>query len=239
MEIQLTMLYFTIIINQKKKRRAQAANYLIEGKDKYILRYPEEDLVKILKDSGYHSEEWEETDSEEDWLVIQPAVVEDEEIIEEAITKKSSSIYIYEKWWRSSTVCIYLLFYQFYLSKSLIVIYLFKLLRLLHDRIDPTVELLKKKPPTLKRKRAQSRCNTSSIPPIGAPSWCLNEAAIKKFNRSTSNIIYDYNTEDHDSSNNDSENDTTNDDENRENRKRKKSSEQKRKKKSKKSKRKK
>src|ERR1700734_3660231 len=29
-----------------------------------------EDLVKILKDSGYHSEEWEETDHEKDWTVI-------------------------------------------------------------------------------------------------------------------------------------------------------------------------
>ncbi|GBB98455.1 hypothetical protein RclHR1_03230013 [Rhizophagus clarus] len=63
----------------KKQRRAQAANYLIKGKDKYILRYPEEDLVKILKDSGYHSEEWEKTDPEKD-----------EEIIEKAITKKSN-----------------------------------------------------------------------------------------------------------------------------------------------------
>ncbi|CAG8441354.1 2933_t:CDS:2 [Rhizophagus irregularis] len=35
-------------------------------KDKYILRYPEEDLVKILRDSSYHSEEWEETDPKEE-----------------------------------------------------------------------------------------------------------------------------------------------------------------------------
>ncbi|CAB5371873.1 unnamed protein product [Rhizophagus irregularis] len=84
-------------MQDKKKRRAQAANYLIEGKDKYIFRYPEEDLVKILKDLGYHSEEWEETDSEEDWPVIQPAIVEDN-----AVIKKSSSIYVYEKWWRST-----------------------------------------------------------------------------------------------------------------------------------------
>jgi len=108
-------------MQDKKKRRTQATSYLIEGKNKYILRYPEEDLVKILKDSGYHSEEWEETDPEEDWPIIQPAVVEDDEIIEEAIKKKSLSIYIYEKWWRSSA-----------------------LLLLLHNRIDPTVEILKK-----------------------------------------------------------------------------------------------
>jgi hypothetical protein len=38
-------------------------------KDKYILRYPEEDLVKILRDSSYHSEEWEETDPKEEWYL--------------------------------------------------------------------------------------------------------------------------------------------------------------------------
>ncbi|CAB4476184.1 unnamed protein product [Rhizophagus irregularis] len=136
-------------MQEKKKRRAHATNYLIENKNKYILRYPEEDLVKILKDSGYHSEEWEETDPEEEWPITQSAVVEDDEIIEEAIKQKSSSIYIHNKWWRSPA-----------------------LLRLLHDRIDPTVELLKKKPLTLKRKRAQSsqsRYNTSNVPPIGVP----------------------------------------------------------------------
>lgn len=72
---------------------------MIEGRDKYILRYPEDDLVKILKDSGYHSEEWEETDPEE--------VVEDE-VIEEAVKEKSTSVYIYDKWWRSSAVCIFI-----------------------------------------------------------------------------------------------------------------------------------
>ncbi|GBC50882.2 hypothetical protein GLOIN_2v1488788 [Rhizophagus irregularis DAOM 181602=DAOM 197198] len=43
--------------HRKKKRRTNAANYLIQNKDKYICRYPEKDLVQILKDSGYHSEE--------------------------------------------------------------------------------------------------------------------------------------------------------------------------------------
>ncbi|GBB96428.1 hypothetical protein RclHR1_27500002 [Rhizophagus clarus] len=117
----------------KKQRRAQAANYLIEGKDKYILRYLEENLIKILKDSGYHSEEWEETDPEED-----------EEIIEEAITKKSTSIYIYEK----------------------------------------------------------------CIPSISAPSWCLNQEALKRFNCSSINILvydYDTDTDDQDNSDNDTE----------------------------------
>ena len=85
-------------------------DYLIQNKNKYIIRYPEDDLVKILKDSGYHSEEWEETDPEEDWPITRPAIVEDDEIVEEAIKKKTSSIYIHGKWWRSSAVCI-LLFY--------------------------------------------------------------------------------------------------------------------------------
>lgn len=75
-----------------------AVNYLIEGNDKYIRRYPESDLVKILKDSGYHSEEWEETDEEE----VQP---------EDGKEAKSTSIYIYERWWRSSEVFIILIFY--------------------------------------------------------------------------------------------------------------------------------
>ena len=86
-------------------------------------------------------------------------------------------------------------FYQFYLSKTLIVIYLFKLLRLLHDRIDPTVELLKKNPQTLKRKEADNT-STSSVPPTGAPSWCLNHEALKQFNRSSDNVpVFDYDTD--------------------------------------------
>ncbi|PKY37176.1 hypothetical protein RhiirB3_461714, partial [Rhizophagus irregularis] len=70
---------------------------------KYILRYLEKDLVKILKDSSYHSKEWEETDPEEEWLITQSAV-EDDGIIEELIKQKSSSIYIYNKWWHSSAL---------------------------------------------------------------------------------------------------------------------------------------
>lgn len=82
----------------------------MEGNNKYIKRYPEKDLVHILKNSGYHSSEWEETDPEEDWPVLQPEIVEDESTIVEAIKKKTTSLYIYEKWWRSSAVCI---FYNF------------------------------------------------------------------------------------------------------------------------------
>jgi hypothetical protein len=88
----------------------------MEGNDKYICRYPEEDLVRILKDSSYHSEEWEETDSEED-----SDKENDETTIEAATKEKNTSIHIYERWWRSFAVCIlifqYFLFYYllFYL----------------------------------------------------------------------------------------------------------------------------
>jgi len=58
--------------------------------------------VKILKDSAYHSEEWEETDSD--------AVVEDDG---EAVQTKSTSIVIYERWWRSPAVCILFIIYLF------------------------------------------------------------------------------------------------------------------------------
>jgi hypothetical protein len=81
----------------------------MEGKNKYIQRYPEKDLVKILKESAYHSSEWEETDPEDDWpIIIQPETVVDETTIVEATNKKkTTSAYIYEKWWRSSAVCIH------------------------------------------------------------------------------------------------------------------------------------
>jgi hypothetical protein len=68
---------------------------LLKGNDKYIHKYPEEDLVKILKNSGYHSEEWEETDSDEiDEVAVQ--------------IELSTSIVIYERWWHSPTVCIFI-----------------------------------------------------------------------------------------------------------------------------------
>ena len=90
-------------------------NYLIESNDKYIHRYPEEDFVQILKDSGYHSEEWKEMDPEEDWPIIQPAVVEDGITLEEEIRKKLLSLCIYERWWHFSAVCIFIiLLFLFY-----------------------------------------------------------------------------------------------------------------------------
>jgi hypothetical protein len=67
------------------------------------------------------------------------------------------------------------------------LIYLFKLKRLLHNRVDPTVELLRKKEPILKRKRT-NKDKTTSIPPTGTPSWCLNEDALRKLGRSEDNI---------------------------------------------------
>ncbi|CAB4489488.1 unnamed protein product [Rhizophagus irregularis] len=73
-----------------------------------------------LKESGYHSEEWEETDSDEENDIIGE---------ESAVKEKTISIHIYKTWWRSSA-----------------------LQRLLHDRIDPTVEKLRKKPRILKLK---------------------------------------------------------------------------------------
>jgi hypothetical protein len=54
--------------------------------------------VQILKDSGYHSEEWEETDPE--------SVEENDNEIEGNSKEKTMSIYVYERWWRSSAVCI-------------------------------------------------------------------------------------------------------------------------------------
>jgi hypothetical protein len=51
-----------------------------------------------LKDSGYHSEEWEETDPEEEWLIVQPAVIEDDIVVKDAVKEKTSSIYVYNRW---------------------------------------------------------------------------------------------------------------------------------------------
>lgn len=59
-----------------------------------ISKYPEKDLVRILKDSAYHSEEWDETDSDDP-----------DNVTEEPPNEKSKSIHIYEIWWRSSAVC--------------------------------------------------------------------------------------------------------------------------------------
>jgi hypothetical protein len=75
-------------------------------------------LVKLLQDSDYHSEEWEETDPEEEWPTVQPAVIEGDEIIEEAVKRKSSSIYTYDKWWRSSAVCIFIILLVLFIKNT-------------------------------------------------------------------------------------------------------------------------
>jgi hypothetical protein len=59
-----------------------------------------------LKDSGYYSEEWEETDPEEEWLITQPEITDDDIIVRNAVKEKTTSIYTYNRWWRSSAVCI-------------------------------------------------------------------------------------------------------------------------------------
>ncbi|GET62646.1 hypothetical protein GLOIN_2v1488788 [Rhizophagus irregularis DAOM 181602=DAOM 197198] len=79
--------------------------------------------------------------------------------MQDDLSQKKNSIYIYERWWRSPA-------------------------------------LLKKKPPNLKCKRVLDKTETVSVPPAGAPSWCLNREALEKFNRLTKNIpVYDYDTD--------------------------------------------
>lgn len=74
---------------------------------------------------------------------------------------------------------------------------------MLHKRIDPAVELLRQKPQNLKTKRIEKYKSTNDQPPIGAPSWCLNEEALKRFNRPTNNIpVYDYDTAEESDNNN-------------------------------------
>lgn len=64
---------------------------MLQSNNKYIQRYPEGDLVRILKDSGYHSEEWEETDTEDG--------DDNDNITKESVAKeKSLSIHIYGRW---------------------------------------------------------------------------------------------------------------------------------------------
>jgi len=51
-----------------------------------------------LQDSDYHSEEWKETDLEEEWLIVQPEEIEDNDVIKDAVKEKTSSIYVYNRW---------------------------------------------------------------------------------------------------------------------------------------------
>src|SRR5436190_23785027 len=90
------------------------------------------------------------------------------------------------------TIFIIILFISFENINSNLI-YSFKLQHLLHNRIDPTVNLMRTKPLQFKYKRVQRDKTTSNIPPIGAPNWCLNEEALEKFNRATDNIqVYDH-----------------------------------------------
>ena len=94
----------------------------MKGGDKYINRYPEKDLVQILKESGYHSSKWEETDLEED---LEEDQQEDDEITTVNAVEKKTSLYIYDIWWRFSSVCIFYNFYlYYYINANLIYLFL-------------------------------------------------------------------------------------------------------------------
>ena len=56
--------------------------------DKYIRKYSEKELVQILQNLSYYSEEWEETDPEEEWLIVQSEVIEDNVIVKDAVEEK-------------------------------------------------------------------------------------------------------------------------------------------------------
>ena len=89
------------------------------------------------------------------------------------------------------------------------------------------VESLRKKQPDLKRRRIQRDKNPASVPPSGAPSWCLTREALEKYNRSIENIpTYDYDMDDTD---HDISQDTENEESRKTTRKRKKKSKKKKK----------
>jgi hypothetical protein len=105
------------------------------------------------------------------------------------------------------------------------LIYLIKLKRLLHERIDPTVESLRKKPQTLRTKRVERCKSTTCAPPKSAPSWCLNRTALEKFNRITDDILVyddedDENDEDADNGENSNKKNTEENKKKRKNKKR-------------------
>ena len=45
-------------------------------------------------------------DPKEEWLIVQPEEIEDDDVVKNAVKEKTSSIYVYNRWWRSSAVCI-------------------------------------------------------------------------------------------------------------------------------------
>ncbi|CAG8823949.1 35835_t:CDS:2, partial [Gigaspora margarita] len=85
------------------------------------------------------------------------------------------------------------------------------LLNLLHNQINPVVELLCKKLPTLRRLRitSQKYIQQACFPPYGAPTWCLTNEALKKLNFPIENIPI-YNSEKSNEGNNNNEDDDNN-----------------------------
>jgi hypothetical protein len=69
--------------------------------------------------------------------------------------------------------------------------------------------LLRTKQTTLKYKRIDGNVQETGAPPNGAPSWCLNKAALERLNRSTEVPIYDWDSE-NDSYNGDDDDDYNN-----------------------------
>ncbi|PKK65110.1 hypothetical protein RhiirC2_786602 [Rhizophagus irregularis] len=181
-------------MQDKKKRRVVAANYLIQNNNNYINRYPKKDLINILKETGYHSEEWEETDPEGEWPVTIPAVVEKikepldpcDDPDEIDINNPGKRINCKRSGQNQNNLRL-----------------------LLHKRIDPTVNLLRTKQTTLKYKRIDGNVQETGAPPNGAPSWYLNKAALERLNCSTEVPIYDWDSE-NDSYNGDDDDDYNN-----------------------------
>ncbi|CAB5389008.1 unnamed protein product [Rhizophagus irregularis] len=85
------------MLHRRWHLRHRVSNIKKQGDDKVKMdrRYLEKKLVRIFKESDYHSEEWEETDSDEENDIIGE---------ESAVKKKTMSIHIYETWWRSSAL---------------------------------------------------------------------------------------------------------------------------------------
>ncbi|CAG8764727.1 15125_t:CDS:2, partial [Dentiscutata erythropus] len=166
---------------KKKKERVAAVNFLIKGGDEYINRYPIQQVLKILKISDYHSEEWEETDKEYEYeeklfegdyeREYEEATFARSSISNRSVTftnanaTKTTSFYVKDKWWRSNA-----------------------LKKLLHERIDPTVER-NRKPPRRNGQEQKSRIKSTQILgkteseiPSEAPLWTLNMEALQMNN---------------------------------------------------------
>ena len=111
-------------VNEKRKKRKQAVDYLLQGGNEYIKRYPRRDLKNILSNNAYHSEEWEETDDAATNVTSATSATNvtnatnipdisdatdngdnnNQEASSSASVPRGTSIYVYEKWWRSASV---------------------------------------------------------------------------------------------------------------------------------------